>query len=111
MYAFWVTQLPTNVSTFCGQRDQGPQGVFVYLDDILLVSDSEENYLIQLKELFDRFRKYGLVINLEKSLFGQNSLEFLEHHISPEGITPLQSKVEAIIYFTTPKTQKAFLAW
>ena len=57
-----------------------------------------------LRELFERLDKFGLVINPSKCLFGVESLEFLGHLITKEGIQPLDSKVIAIRDFPTPSS-------
>lgn len=43
--------------------------VFVYLDDLLIVSDSFSRHLEVLKMIANRFRGSGLTINVEKSKF------------------------------------------
>ena len=52
---------------------------FVYLDDILIASSTEKEHLDDLKTVFRRLIDHGLVIRLEKCLFGVSSLEFLGH--------------------------------
>jgi len=42
--------------------------VFVYLDDILVASNSEEEHLSHLRALFTRLSQHGLIINPAKSL-------------------------------------------
>ncbi len=39
---------------------------FVYLDDILVGSRSPEEHLLHLRQVLQRLRQYGLVLNLEK---------------------------------------------
>lgn len=46
-----------------------------------------------LKLVFDRLYKNGLRINISKSIFGVNELEFLDFVITTEGSTPLSAKV------------------
>lgn len=55
-----------------------------------------------------RFKRlvHGLVINPEKCLFGQTSLNFLGHLITKDGIKPLESKIEAIVNIPLPQTNK-----
>jgi hypothetical protein len=38
----------------------GLQGVFVYLDDVVIVSKTYQQHQGQLRQLLSRFRKYGL---------------------------------------------------
>lgn len=75
-----------------------------YLDDILIFSNSETEHLEHINMVLERLSKYGLNVNISKSVFAQDSVSFLGHTISPSGIRPLPSKVEAIRSYPPPKT-------
>lgn len=81
--------------------------VFVYLDDILVASSSDEEHLVHLRDLFTRLTLHGLIINPAKCLFGLPSIHFLGHLIHKDGAAPLPSKVEAIAAFPRPHTARA----
>ncbi|KAJ8386462.1 hypothetical protein AAFF_G00169320 [Aldrovandia affinis] len=52
--------------------------VYVYLDDILIASATEEEHLSHLRALFTRLSQHGLIVNPAKCLFGRapsNSLD------------------------------------
>ncbi|GBM53054.1 Transposon Ty3-I Gag-Pol polyprotein [Araneus ventricosus] len=83
---------------------QGLDFCFVYIDDLLIASSSLEKHLDNLKQVFDRLRKYGLVLNRDKCVFAVENLSFLGHKIDKYGITPLPEKDEAISNFPRPKT-------
>ena len=53
--------------------------VFVYLNDILKASSSEEEHMLDLRTICRRLQDFGLVVRLEKCIFGQKSIEFLGH--------------------------------
>ena len=84
----------------------GLEFVFVYIDDILIASDDAETHMDHLRQLFQRFQEYGLVINTSKCQFGQDSIDFLGHHITPTGIVPLPDKVKVISQYPQPTTVK-----
>ena len=69
---------------------------FCYLDDILLASDNMQEHLEDVEALFKRLNEYGLKINLAKCVFQEKELQFLGHTITSKGISPQNSKVEAI---------------
>ncbi|UYV77645.1 hypothetical protein LAZ67_15001806, partial [Cordylochernes scorpioides] len=77
---------------------------FPYLDDILIASESEEEHQNHLKIAFERFSKYGLRINMEKSVFGVKEIEFLGYLITPEGFSPLPERVKFIQEYKLPTT-------
>lgn len=79
---------------------------YVYLDDILIFSETEEEHKVHLRIIFEKLNDYGLTINTSKCVFGVQELSFLGHLISRDGITPLPDKVESIINYPRPKTIK-----
>ena len=52
------------------------QFVYVYLDDILVGSSSVEEHCVHLRQLFEPLAEYGLVVNPQKCVLGQLSLDF-----------------------------------
>ena len=82
-------------------------GMFVYLDDILVASESREQHVVHLRRLFRALTEFGLVINKAKCVFGVRELEFLGHRVTPAGIHPLEQKVRAIEQYSQPTTVKA----
>ena len=70
--------------------------VFVYLDDILISSGTEEEHCRHLQEVFKHLSKAGLAINMPKSKFFALELEFLGHVINAEGIRPLPKHTAAV---------------
>ncbi|UYV70202.1 hypothetical protein LAZ67_7002164, partial [Cordylochernes scorpioides] len=77
---------------------------FVYLDDILVASKTEEEHYIHLETLFSRLNSYGLRINLSKSKFLVQEIDFLGYLITSHGVKPLPTKVKAILEYKKPKT-------
>lgn len=75
---------------------------FVYLDDILVASKTVVEHRAHLEEVFGRQNRYHLVVNIKKSQFGAETLDFLGHTVNSRGIIPLPSKVQAILDFPTP---------
>ena len=75
-----------------------------YLDDIIIFSKTEEEHLQHLEEIFERLRKAGLKLNLQKCSFFKKHIQFLGHLISDEGIQPLPKKLESIAKSEYPKT-------
>lgn len=87
--------------------------VFAYIDDILIASRNELEHQRHLKIVLQRLSEHNLAINLDKCLFGKNSLTFLGHQITPDGFSPLAEKVDAITRIPIPciaKDLKSFLA-
>ena len=81
--------------------------VFVYLDDVLVASESAEHHESDLRQLFAALRQHGLVVNEEKCVFGVRKIDFLGHRVSVKGIRPLPDKVAAVRQFQRPRSVKS----
>ena len=81
--------------------------IFVYLDDILIVSDgSFQEHLALLEKVLNRLQEANFRANLKKCFFGEPKLEYLGYIISRHGIEPQPKKVEAIVRLSPPKTKR-----
>ena len=80
--------------------------VFVYIDDILVASESPEQHLKDLEVVFNLLEENGLVVQRPKCILGQPSLEFLGYTLDATGITPLETRVETIRQTKPPTTIK-----
>ena len=68
-------RLMDNVLTYCSFA-------CVYLDDILVASSSVDEHQQHLRQLFRKVADYWLVVNPQKGVFGQSSLECLVHYVT-----------------------------
>ena len=80
--------------------------VYVYIDDILVASDSPEQHMEDLKTVFKVLADNGLVVQRSKCVLGKSSLEFLGYHVDANGVAPLPTRVEAIREVPPPTTIK-----
>jgi len=74
--------------------------VFVYLDDLLVVSSSFESHL----EIALHLKRVGLTINIDKSHFCMRRVRYLGHIIGDGGIRMDPEKGRAIADFPIPRT-------
>ena len=77
---------------------------FVYVDDVLIGSKSEEEHVLHVREVLTRLAEHGIVLNGEKCVLGVSEVQFLGHMVSARGIIPLPEKVAAIRAFPRPGT-------
>lgn len=80
--------------------------VVVYIDDICIASSSPDEHKRHVRIVFERLREHGLVINLDKSKFAQEKVEFLGYLVSSNGVLPLPERVKAVADFPLPVTVK-----
>ena len=62
-------------------------GAVVYLDDILISGKTAEDHLKNLRRLLKRLNDRGLRCRIQKCVFAQDSVTYLCHTISRDGIS------------------------
>ncbi|CDO68991.1 hypothetical protein BN946_scf184762.g7 [Trametes cinnabarina] len=77
--------------------------VIVYLNDILIYSNSLEEHRQHVKEVLRRLRKFKLYAQVDKCEFHATFVEYLGYILSPEGLTMAESKVKAILDWPEPQ--------
>ncbi|GBG63977.1 hypothetical protein CBR_g40219 [Chara braunii] len=77
--------------------------VLVYLDDILVYSRSLEDHLGHLRRVLETLLHAKYTANRDKCEFVQQELEYLGHFVTPEGISPLSDKIQAIQEWSEPQ--------
>jgi len=78
----------------------------VYLYDLTVFSNSDEEHLYHIKIVFQCCKKYGISINPKKSLFSMDEGKLLSHIISKEGIGIDPALVETIQKINFPRSKK-----
>ena len=78
----------------------------VYIDDILIASETEAQHLEDLDAVFKTLAANGLVIRRDKCVLGKPSLEFLGYQVDEKGISPLPERVDSIRATTPPTSVK-----
>ena len=76
--------------------------VFIYIDDILIFSNSEEEHKIHLEAVLKKLSDHNLKIKIEKCQFFQESLDYLGYNLSSKGMVPTKAKLEEINSFPKP---------
>ncbi|PIK40396.1 pol polyprotein [Apostichopus japonicus] len=89
---------------FIDEVTRGLPFCYVYIDDILIASESLDQHKQHMRQLLRRLHDYGVVINPAKCQYGATSLDFLGHRVDAGGIRPLPEKVKAIHDFPAPTT-------
>jgi len=78
----------------------------VYLDDVIIYSDSFEGMLSRLEQVFARLRSANLKLNPKKCSFFKKEIKYLGHVVSKEGIKTDLEKISAVRDWPIPRTTK-----
>lgn len=78
--------------------------VFVYMDDLLVVSKTFDLHLDRLRAVAKCLQNANLTINIQKSKFCMREIKYLGHIVGNGCIKPDPNKVDAITDFPSPRT-------
>lgn len=79
---------------------------YVYMDDVVVFGKTLQEHLENLSIVLETLQSANLKVQLDKSEFLHNKIEFLGYIIAQDGIMPNKNKIEAIEKFPEPKTIK-----
>ena len=82
-------------------------GIFAYLDDLIIVSETWSEHIEKLHNLFSRLSEAGLTINLKKCVFGGATVTYLGHEVGQGMLKPKSAKIDAILNFPVPTDRKS----
>ena len=83
----------------------------VYLDDILVIGQSPDEHLSNLREVFTRLQSDGLRLKPSKCRLLKEEVEYLGHVVSQHGVKAYPKKVIAVTKFPPPKDLRALQAF
>jgi hypothetical protein len=81
-----------------------------YLDDLLILTNSSfKDHLLKLEMVLARLPTSGMRVNISKSKFFAEQIEYLGYWITRQDIQPIRNKVEmnAMMNIKVPKTRKS----
>ena len=78
----------------------------MYLDDIIIFSNSEEEHLSHIEEIFRRLEAADLKMKRSKCDFFKKHIHYLGHLISADGVRPLKDKLDTIRDMPAPRSSK-----
>ena len=74
----------------------------IYLDDVIIFSQTEEEHLEWMRVVFDRFREHGFKLKPSKCEVFKIEINYLAHHVSKRGVLPSKKNLEAIAQCLPP---------
>ena len=68
----------------------------IYLDDVIVFSETPEEHLQRMRVVFDRLREHGLKLKPSKCDVFKSEINYLAHHVSKKGVLPSKKNLESI---------------
>ncbi len=87
-------------------RDMLNRWVIVYIDDILIYSDSLEMHVQQVRAVLNHLMEHQLYAKKEKCEIHQTQVSFLGYIFSADGVTMDNNKVQSVLNWPQPMTIK-----
>ena len=84
----------------------------LYLDDILIFGDTEEEFCSRLEQVLKRLLDHKITVNPEKVELGLDEVEFVGHVLNAEGLHFSREKLDKVLQIPVPifgKELKSFL--
>ena len=92
-------------------RDYLDQFVLVFLDDIIIYSNTLEEHERHLRLALQRLREQRLCAKLSKSALCHTEVEFLGHYVGRDGLRVMEDKIEAVHSWPVPTTMRELRAF
>ena len=83
----------------------------LYIDDVFVFGRDEQEFVTNLRQVFERMRLYNITLNPKKVCLGQDSIEFVGHVINADGITFSGEKRDKVLNFPLPTKAKQLMGF
>ena len=103
---FGLAQAPAYFQHLMNQVLDNCSFAMTYLDDIIIFSETEEQHLAHIEEIFKRLEAADLKMKRSKCDFFKKHIHYLGHLISADGIRPLKEKLDSIHDMPAPCNSK-----
>ena len=78
----------------------------VYIDDVIVYGKDEDEFLMNIRTVFERFRRFRITLNPKKCKLGLNRVEYVGRIIDDTGLSFSKEKREQIVNLGLPIRQK-----
>lgn len=101
---FGLCNAPTTFQRLINQvlADFLEKFVVVYLDDIIIYSNTFNEHVMHLTAVFNKLKSVNLKLNSDKCVCFKPQLQFLGHIVGCDGICPNYTKVKKLQNFPAP---------
>jgi hypothetical protein len=103
---FGLTNAPATFQAYINRALTGLLDDYcvVYLDDILIYSETREEHVRHIREVLQRLRKFALFASLKKCFFFRQEVEFLGFIVSTAGVSIDPSRISTVVGWPIPQS-------
>ena len=103
---FGLTNAPATFQSMMNEilHDHIDRCAMVYLDDVIIFSQTEEDHVRDVMKVVHELDKHKLILNEKKCTWGSDAILYLGHIASGEGLRPNPEKVNAILQWPSCRT-------
>ena len=83
----------------------------LYLDDLIVYASTDDECIANLETVFTRCVEKNLTLHPDKCRFGLSEVEYVGHTINDQGIHFSRQRLDSILNFPLPETQKALYSF
>ena len=76
----------------------------IYLDDVIVFSETPEEHLQRMRVVFDHLREHGLKLKPSKCDVFKSEINYFAHNVSQKGVLPSKKNLESIAQCLAPDT-------
>ena len=107
--SFGLRNAPATFQRLMNLVTAGLVGCAVYLDDVVVFSDTWVDHIQRIAALFSRLAGAHLTVNLAKCEFAKATVTYLGRVVGQGQVRPVDAKVRAILQFPVPVTKKELM--
>ena len=78
----------------------------LYIDDVLIYADSEQQLLEHMEMFFARCKEFNILINPDKCKLGYTEVEYVGHTLDGDGLHFSDEKLNGVDQLVLPQTPK-----
>ncbi len=107
--SFGFRNAPATFQRLMNRVTVGLEGCAVYLDDIVVYSDTWDQHTSRIRALLERLAEAKLTVNLAKCEFARATVTYLGKVVGMGKVRPVGVKVIAIDTFPDPQTKRELM--
>ena len=101
---FGLYNAPASIQAMINKvlRELLDEGVIIYINDILIYSETEEEHIRLVQKVLEKLKKAHLCMAINKSHFHVKEVDYLGYVITDKGISLFPEKVRAVKAWNPP---------